>query len=69
MFETICNMIELAQAAEDFEMMGEIHDLISHFAMTINCPSNWRSIGEFIAAKYRENGEIYDNFRLYDFDY
>lgn len=69
MFETICNMIDHAEEGGDYELEYMVYELISHLAMTINCPSNWRDIGKRLADKYRENVEIYDNFRLYNFDY
>lgn len=68
MFEIICDMIELAAESKDYEMTDKISDLISEFARTINCPYDWRSIGERLADKYRENADIYNNFKLCDFD-
>lgn len=68
MFEIICDMIELAAESKDYEMADKISDLISEFARTINCPSNWRDIGERLANKYRENADIYDSFNLIDYE-
>lgn len=68
MFEIVCGMIELAAESKDYEMTEKISDLIAKFAQTINCPSNWRDIGERLANKYRENAEIYDNFNLIDYE-
>lgn len=68
MFEIICDMIELAAESKDYEMTDKISDLISEFARTINCPSNWRDIGERLADKYRENTDIYDSFNLIDYE-
>lgn len=68
MFEIICDMIELAAESKDYEMADKISDLISEFARTINCPSNWRDIGERLADKYRENTDIYDSFDLIDYE-
>lgn len=68
MFEIICDMIELAAESKDYEMTDKISDLISEFARTINCPSNWRDIGERLANKYRENTDIYDSFNLIDYE-
>ena len=38
---------------EAFELIRFVRDLIDKFAETINCPSNWRSIGEELAEEYK----------------
>lgn len=68
MFEIICGMIELAHESMDWEMIEQIVKLIRELATTVNCPSNWRDIGERLANKYREQDEIYCEFELVDYE-
>ena len=42
-------------------------DLIEQFAETINCPSNWRSIGEELAEEYKDNSWVYDELELWNY--
>ena len=38
---------------EAYELIRFTRDLIERFAETINCPSNWRSIGEDVVNNWR----------------
>lgn len=67
MKQTIIKMIDRAYENRDFEFAGEIAELLSEFAYTINCPSNWRDLGEELAEMYRENDWVTENCKLYDF--
>lgn len=52
---------------EAYELIKFTRDLIDKFAETINCPSNWRSIGEELAKEYKNNSWIYDEMELWDY--
>ena len=73
MKETIKNLIETAEKIEDIntqeEILKGIKDLIYTLAITINCPSNWRSIGEELTKEYKttEYNWIYEALNLWDY--
>lgn len=67
MKENIKRMIEYAEQNDDYELADIIKEIIFKFAITINCPSNWRDIGEELAEEYSDNEWIMDNCNLYDF--
>lgn len=50
------------------EMLQFVRDLIEQMAMTINCPSNWRSIGTELAEKYKNNSWIFDELELWNYE-
>jgi hypothetical protein len=52
---------------EAYELVAFTKDLIDRFADTINCPSNWRDIGDEIASEYYENNWVYDNLELWNY--
>lgn len=43
-------------------------NLIDEMAVTINCPCNWRDIGEELAEEYRDDDWVMDNCRLYEYE-
>ena len=61
------DMIEAAYRHNDYEMAAHAYKLMAEFSRTVNCPSNWRSIGEKMAEKFSGNAWIMENCRLYDF--
>lgn len=36
--------------------------------VTINCPSNWRDIGEELAEEYKGNDWVMENCKLYEYE-
>lgn len=52
---------------EAFELIGFARELIDKFADTINCPSNWRSIGEKLAYEYKNNSWVFDELELWNY--
>lgn len=73
MKEIIKNLIAIAEKTEDidaqYEIMEEIRKLIYEFAIIINCPSNWRDIGEELAKEYdtTEYCWIYKALQLWNY--
>ena len=63
----IDDMIASAYRHHDYEMAAMVYKLMSEFAVTANCPSNWRDIGEVMAGKYNGNDWIEENCKLYEF--
>lgn len=53
---------------EALELIRFVKDLIEEFADTINCPSNWRSIGEELAEEYKDNNWIYEELGLWNYE-
>ena len=41
---------------------------MEELADTINCPSNWRNIGEQLAQKYKDNDWVYSYMQLYYYE-
>lgn len=66
MKETIIKMIELAAQSKNYDMLDQIKELILEFALTYNCPSDWRSIGSELAKMYQDNQWVYDNLELWN---
>lgn len=67
MEQTIRLMIEQAEAEEDYSLIEYVRQLISELADTINCPSNWRDIGERLAKEYDEDSWDYEELGLWDY--
>lgn len=73
MKETIKNLIEIAEKIEDidiqYQVLEQIKNIIYELATTINCPSNWRSIGEEIAKEIDgiEYNYIYETLQLWEY--
>lgn len=67
MEQIIIDMIAEAEERQDYELMAYIKKLISQFALTINCPSNWRSIGETLAETYESDSWVYEELELWNY--
>lgn len=61
------DMISAAYRHNDREMATQAYKLMSEFARTVNCPSDWRDIGKKMAAHFQGNVWIEKNCKLYDF--
>lgn len=61
MKDIVRNLLEVAMNSEDYNTREELGDLVdellSQFAYTINCPSNWRSLREDLIEKYQDNDD------------
>lgn len=68
MEELIRNMIDDAYKHHDYELADYAYRLLSQLANTINCPSNWRDLGEQFAEEYSGNDWIVDNCKLWFFN-
>ena len=68
MEKIISDMIEQAEANEDLELLEYARRLVEELADTINCPSNWRNIGEQLAQKCKDNDWVYSNMQLYYYE-
>lgn len=67
MEKIIREMIENANNHHDSEMADVVYKLLSQFASTFNCPSNWRDLGEQMAKEYAGNDWVIENCKLWDF--
>ena len=52
---------------EAYELIRFTRDLIEEFTETINCPSNWRIIGEELAEEYKDNSWVYNELELWNY--
>lgn len=68
MEQIIIDMIEQASETSNYQLIGYVSDLISEFATTVNCPSNWRNIGEELATKYYEDTWVYEQLELWNYE-
>lgn len=68
MEKIISDMIEQAEENEDLELLEYARRLVEELADTINCPSNWRNIGEQLAQKYKDNDWVYSYMQLYYYE-
>lgn len=68
----IKRLVRIAEITEDFDtkeaILKEIRDIINEFAITYNCPSNWRDIGENLAEEYKNNHDIFETLRLWEYE-
>lgn len=53
---------------EAYDLLKFVRDLIEQMASTINCPSNWRDIGETLVEKYKDNKMVYDELQLWNYE-
>lgn len=65
MEKLIMEMIKNAEIHKDYELAEFIKRLLYQFAITCNCPSNWRNLKETIAEQYND-GWIYEQLELWD---
>ena len=67
MEEIIREMIKQADTERNVTLIKYVRQLICEFADTINCPSNWRGIGEELAKEYDPESWIYEELALWDY--
>lgn len=63
----IKNMIALAEDEYNLDLISSIKELLSEFAYTYNCPSNWNGLGEELAEEYSEGSWVYENLELWNY--
>ena len=68
MEDIIREMIWQAEKEDNCQLIRYVKQLIDEFATTINCPSNWRSIGEELAEEYKDNTWVYDELELWNYE-
>lgn len=68
MEKIIRDMIVSADLNRDEDMANAVYELLSQFAQTFNCPSNWRDLGEQMAQEYAGNDWVIENCKLWDFE-
>ena len=68
MKNTIQALIDRAEENDDYASLELIGDILSEFSQTINCPSNWREIGEEIKEKYADNQYVFEALNLWNYD-
>lgn len=68
MEEIILKMVEQAKADGNYDLIDYARRLVDELAETINCPSNWRDIGEKLARKYQDDSWVYDQMQLYYYE-
>ncbi len=67
MEQIIRNMINQATTEENYSLIEYTRQLINRFAITINCPSNWRDIGEKLAEEFDSDSWEYENLELWNY--
>ena len=63
----ITSMIKQAENEENYDLIRHVKELIEEYAITVNCPSNWRDIGEELAAEYNPSDWVYEELELWNF--
>lgn len=66
MYEIIKSMIKQAESEENYSLIGNVKELIDKFAETINCPSDWRDIGNRLSKEYDCSTWIYEELELWN---
>ena len=68
----IQRLIRIAEITEDLDardaILKEARDIINEFAITYNCPSDWREIGEILAEEYKGNHDIFEALHLWEYE-
>ena len=64
----IKEMIIYAKKYNDYELANFTYKLMSEFAVTINCPSNWQDIAEEMAEEFNGDDWIMEFCKLYEFE-
>lgn len=59
---------QIDRVDEAYELIRFVRDLIDKMAVTINCPSNWRGIGEELAQEYKDNSWVFDELELWNYE-
>lgn len=67
MEQTIRNMINQAETEENYSLIEYARQIVDELATTINCPSNWRDIGEKLAEEYDSDSWVYENMELWNY--
>lgn len=67
MKDIITGMIQQADDEKNLDLISSDRDLVGKFAITFNCPSNWRSIGRELATEYPGDSWVYENLELDDY--
>ena len=67
MEQTIRNMINQAETEENYSLIEYARQIVDELATTINCPSNWRNIGEKLADEYDSDSWVYENMELWNY--
>ena len=67
MEQTIRNMISQAETEENYSLIEYTRQIVDELATTINCPSNWRNIGEKLAEEYDSDSWVYENMELWNY--
>ena len=67
MEQTIRNMINQAETEENYSLIEYARQIVDELAITINCPSNWRNIGEKLAEEYDSDSWVYENMELWNY--
>lgn len=67
MEQTIRNMINQAETEENYSLIEYAKQIVDELATTINCSSNWRSIGEKLADEYDSDSWVYENMELWNY--
>lgn len=67
MGETIRELIMEADDERNYDLIRSAKDILDEFALTCNCPSDWRCIGAVLAGEYPEESWVYENLELYNF--
>ena len=64
---TIREMIMEADDERNFDLIRSVKDILDEFAVTCDCPPDWRCIGAELAREYPEDSWVYENLELYNF--
>lgn len=66
MEELVRKMIEEADRDKNYSLIEYVKDIVNELAVTVNCPSNWRDIGEELAREYDSDSWVYENLELWN---
>lgn len=58
---------QIDKSEEACDLIRFIKDLVDKMTNTINCPSNWRSIGEELADEYKDNSWVFNELELWNY--
>lgn len=68
MYEILKEMIRKAEKYEDYDLIEWVRQIVYELAITINCPSNWRSICDELLDEYDCSSWVYENLELWNYE-
>lgn len=68
MEQAVFDMVRQAADSQDYKLAEYARRIVDALSLTVNAPSNWRSIGARLEEMYRTSAWIYETMRLWEYE-